>query len=95
MISKPGVLLQALFVAGVTDLELSKLQTFFNRNWATFGEEMPTEAVAKLQKMVYLRAAFQLHSSSPPQVSLHMPEHLAAVVGRLSGMLAGHCSVDF
>ena len=45
---------------------------------------MPPEAVLKLQKMVYLRAVFQLHSSSPPNISLHMPEHLAALIGRLS-----------
>lgn len=75
---------QAVFVASVTDLELSQLQPFFDRNWAVFGEGMPPEAVLKLQKMVYLRAVFQLHSSSPPNISLHMPEHLAALIGRLS-----------
>lgn len=72
-----------MFVASVVDLELSKLQPFFDRNWATFGEKMPAEAVAKLQRMIYLRAVFQMHSSSPPQISLHMPEHLAALIGKV------------
>lgn len=75
---------KAVFVASVVDLELSKLQPFFDRNWATFGEKMPAEAVAKLQRMIYLRAVFQMHSSSPPQISLHMPEHLAALIGSVA-----------
>ena len=77
-------------MTSVTDLDLSKLQPFLDRNWATFGEKLPAEAVAKLQKMVYLRAVFQLHSSSLPHISLHMPEHLAALVGSLSSFIAGH-----
>ena len=73
--------MQAVFVANVSNLDLSSLQPFLDRNWAVRGEKVPPEALQKLQRMIYIRLVYTVHSSSPPQITLHMPEHLAALLG--------------
>ena len=71
-------------MASIKELDLGRLQPFLDRNWAVSGEGMPETAVAKLQRLVYLRVVFQIYSSSPPAISLHMPDHLAAIIGTYS-----------
>lgn len=70
-------------MASIKNLDLRQLQPFLDRNWAIDGK-MPEEAVQKLQGMVYIRAIFYVYSSSPPQLSLRMPDHFAAVLGTVS-----------
>lgn len=76
--------IQAVFVANVGGVDLSQLRPFLDRNWASPGECMPDEALLKLQKMVFLKAVFQISSTSPPSLSFRMPEHLAALIGNHS-----------
>ena len=74
---------QAVFVANAGEVNLSQLQPFLDRNWTSPGEKLPSEALGKLQRMIYLKAVFQICSSSPPSLCLRMPEHLAALIGKL------------
>ena len=81
-------LLQAMFVVGINGLDLHCLEPFLRRNWDSVGV-FPADAVEKLQSTLFLKVAYPLPAgSATPITSLHMSEHLLAVIGATLLMLA-------
>ena len=74
-------LLQAVFVVGLDGLDFCCLEPFLRRNWGSAGV-FPLGTLEKLQSMLFLKVAYPLLAgSATPTTSLHMAEHLLAVIG--------------